>query len=102
MGFRTDLVGCVNAHFATQAGFGTGEVKVIDGCVFNQHGIPYGISTGRNSPDHFTPVPYVNIIISDDNGLGISKLPQPGPDAKHDPARMAWIVFTDTDNRNAV
>ena len=54
IGFRRHLVGGIDAHFATQPGFGAGEIQVINGRVFDQHSIAHRIGAGGYGSLFFT------------------------------------------------
>src|SRR5690606_4305128 len=102
LGFARPLVGGIQSHFGTKAGNGRSEIKIVDGCVVDHHRIANGVHPGRHGPDHIFPVSSVDVIIGDDNKLGVHELSKEGPHAHHHALGMTGILFAYSHHRHAV
>jgi hypothetical protein len=83
------LVGGVDAHLAAQPADGRGEVEVVDRGLVDQRGVAHRVDAGGHGPDHFLPVADVDVVVGDDDELGVHELAQEAPQAEHHPLGVA-------------
>jgi hypothetical protein len=53
--------------------------------VVDQHGVAHRVHPGGDRPDHVLPVAGVDVVVDDDDELGVHELAQEAPDAEQHP-----------------
>ena len=53
---------------------GRGEVQVVDGCILNESDVARRVHAGGNGPHHVLPVAHVDVLVHDDDPLGVHEL----------------------------
>jgi hypothetical protein len=81
---------------------GRGEVQVVDRRLVDQRGVAHRVHAGGDGPDHFLPVADVDVVVGDDDELGVHELAQEAPQAEHQPLGVAGVGLLDRDHRHAV
>ena len=70
-------------------------------CVGDQRVAPR-VDARRERPDHFLPVADVDVVVGDDDELGVHELAQEAPDAEHHALRVARVLLLHADAGDAV
>ena len=92
LGLARPLVGRVESHLAAQSRYRRGEVEIVDRRLVDQHGVAHRVHPGRDRPDDFLPVADVDVVVGDDDELGVHELAQEAPDAEHHPLGVPGIA----------
>ena len=71
-------------------------------CRSIDHEVARRIEAGRDRPHHVGPVAHVDVLVDDDEQLGVGELRQQRPQPHHDAARLAGIALGDRDDRDPV
>jgi hypothetical protein len=61
-----------------------------------------GIDARGQRPHHFVPVAHVDVVVGDDDELGVHELAQEAPDAEHHALGVAGVLLLHADHRHAV
>src|SRR5690606_22638069 len=102
LGLARPLAGSVHAPLGTKAGYGRGEVEIVDGSVLDHHGVADRIHACGHGPDDVLPVARVHIVVDDDDKLGVHELAQEGPRAHHDALGVAGVLLAHADHGEAI
>src|SRR5207302_3427988 len=69
------------------------KVEVVDRRVLRDQAIARGVDARGDRPDDFLPVAQVDVVVADDDELGVHELPQEAPDAEHHALGVPGILL---------
>src|SRR5690606_270500 len=93
LGLGLPLVGGVQPDLGAQAALGAGEVQIVDRGVLDDGDVARRVHLGRDGPHDVLPVAGVDVVVHDDDPLGVHELAQIAPAAHHHALGVARIGF---------